>query len=156
MLLRTRGLKVHFPIRKGVVKRTVGHVRAVDGIDLDIREGETLSVVGESGCGKTTFGQALLRINDPTEGQILFRDRDGQDLDLTALDKAGLRRTRTDIRMIFQTPFASLNPRRRVVDIIGESLRNAGMRNETQVRDKVASLLQPRVPDALPLRLLRR
>nr|WP_272490891.1 ATP-binding cassette domain-containing protein [Mesobacterium pallidum] len=155
-MLRTRGLKVHFPIRKGVVKRTVGHVRAVDGIDLDIREGETLSVVGESGCGKTTFGQALLRINDPTEGQILFRDRDGQDLDLTALDKAGLRRTRTDIRMIFQTPFASLNPRRRVVDIIGESLRNAGMRNETQVRDKVASLLQPRVPDALPLRLLRR
>ena len=141
-LLSTRGLKVHFPIRKGVFKRIVSHVRAVDGIDLDIRAGETLSIVGESGCGKTTLGQALLRIVEPTEGQVHFTARDGDNVDLTALPPQELRRYRTDIRMIFQDPFASLNPRRRVVDIIGEAIRNAGETDEDAVRDKVRRLLR--------------
>nr|WP_106313015.1 oligopeptide/dipeptide ABC transporter ATP-binding protein [uncultured Martelella sp.] len=141
-LMRTSGLKVHFPIRKGVMKRTVGHVRAVDGIDLEIREGETLSVVGESGCGKSTLGQALLRNVEPTDGVIHFRNRDNDIVDLTALEIKQLRNYRTDIRMIFQDPFASLNPRRRVIDIIGESIRNAGETSEARVREKVTRLLR--------------
>lgn len=141
-ILSARGLKVHFPIKKGILKRTVGHVRAVDGIDLDVHEGETVSIVGESGCGKTTFGQALLRIVEPTDGVVSLQSRQGDIVDLTALNTAELRRYRTDIRMIFQDPFASLNPRRRVIDIIGESIRNAGERVESNVRAKVISLLK--------------
>lgn len=141
-ILSARGLKVHFPIKKGILKRTVGHVRAVDGIDLDVHEGETVSIVGESGCGKTTFGQALLRIIEPTDGVVSLQSRQGDTVELTALNTAELRRYRTDIRMIFQDPFASLNPRRRVIDIIGESIRNAGERVESNVRAKVISLLK--------------
>ncbi len=140
-LMRIQDLKVHFPIKRGMLKRTVGHVRAVDGITLDIRAGETLSVVGESGCGKTTLGQALVRVLEPTEGRIEYA-RDGQEAaDIAHLSETELRPYRSDIRMIFQDPFASLNPRRRVIDIIGESLRNFGVTDEREVETRVATLL---------------
>jgi peptide/nickel transport system ATP-binding protein len=141
LLMRAENVKVHFPIKRGVLKRTVGHVRAVDGISLDIRHGETLSIVGESGCGKTTLGQALVRVLEPTQGRILFA-REGQaERDIAHLGETELRPYRSQIRMIFQDPFASLNPRRRVIDIVGESLRNFGVTDEREVEAKVAELL---------------
>jgi peptide/nickel transport system ATP-binding protein len=141
-LMRVENVKVHFPIRRGFLKREVGSVRAVDGITLDIRRGETLSIVGESGCGKTTFGQALVRVLEPTDGRILYREDDGREDDITHLGETELRPYRAQIRMIFQDPFASLNPRRRVIDIIGESLRNFGITNPREVEERVADLLR--------------
>jgi peptide/nickel transport system ATP-binding protein len=142
LLLRAQDVKVHFPIRRGVLKRVAGYVRAVDGITLDIRSGETLSVVGESGCGKTTLGQALVRVLEPTAGRIDYAKRGEQWTDIAHLSETELRPYRSDIRMIFQDPFASLNPRRRVIDIIGESLRNFGVTDEREVESRVADLLR--------------
>jgi peptide/nickel transport system ATP-binding protein len=139
-MMLAEDLKVHFPIRRGFFKRVVGHVKAVDGITLAIHQGETLSVVGESGCGKTTFGQALVRVLEPTHGRVLYR-KDGDEVDLAHLDPNQLRPYRSDIRMIFQDPFASLNPRRRVIDIIAEPLRNFGVTDEAEVEVIVADLL---------------
>jgi len=141
-LLRVEDLRVHYPIRAGPLQRTVGQVRAVDGITLSIFPGETLGLVGESGCGKTTFGQALVRVIEPTTGKILFTEADGQATDLAHLSESELRRYRSEIRMIFQDPFASLNPRRRVIDLIGESLRNFRPLTEREVEQTVADLLQ--------------
>ncbi len=141
-LLRVEELRVHYPIRAGLLQRTVGQVRAVDGITLSIFSGETLGLVGESGCGKTTFGHALVRAIEPTGGTIIFTGDDGQDVDLTHLSESELRPYRSEIRMIFQDPFASLNPRRRVVDLIGESLRNFRPTREAEVEQTVAELLQ--------------
>jgi peptide/nickel transport system ATP-binding protein len=140
-LMQARDLKVHFPIKRGVLKRTVGHVRAVDGISLDIRAGETLSIVGESGCGKTTLGQALVRVLEPTQGEILYAGKDKAPADIAHLSETELRPYRSDIRMIFQDPFASLNPRRRVIDIVGESLRNFGVTDEREVETRVGQIL---------------
>ncbi|MFP9139244.1 ABC transporter ATP-binding protein [Devosia sp. XGJD_8] len=142
LLLRAQDVKVHFPIRRGVLKRVAGYVRAVDGITLDVRSGETLSVVGESGCGKTTLGQALVRVLEPTAGRIEYARRGEQWKDIAHLSETELRPYRSDIRMIFQDPFASLNPRRRVIDIIGESLRNFGVTDEREVESRVADLLR--------------
>jgi peptide/nickel transport system ATP-binding protein len=141
LLMRAQDLKVHFPIKHGVLKRTVGQVRAVDGISLDIHAGETLSIVGESGCGKTTLGQALVRVLEPTAGRIEYHQDTATPTDIAHLSETELRPYRSDIRMIFQDPFSSLNPRRRVIDIIGESVRNFGTVNEREVERIVASLL---------------
>ncbi|MBO9591068.1 ABC transporter ATP-binding protein [Devosia sp.] len=142
LLMRVKDLKVHFPIKRGILKRTVGHVRAVDGISLDIRAGETLSIVGESGCGKTTLGQALVRVLEPTNGSIDYFGKDQNGTDIAHLGETELRPYRSDIRMIFQDPFASLNARRRVIDIIGESMRNFGVRDERELESQVAALLR--------------
>ncbi|MFT5222746.1 MAG: oligopeptide transport system ATP-binding protein [Glaciecola sp.] len=116
-ILEVRGLKKHFPIMSGVVlKRQVGTVKAVDGVDLELRRGETLGLVGESGCGKSTVARTLMRLLEPTAGEAIF---DGQDL--FKLDKRDMRRARREIQMIFQDPYASLNPRRTVGDIVGEA-----------------------------------
>ena len=141
-LLRVEDLRVHYPIRAGLLQRTVGQVRAVDGITLSIFPGETLGLVGESGCGKTTFGQAIVRAIEPTTGKILFSNANGQATDLAHLRQSELRRFRSEIRMIFQDPFASLNPRRRVIDLIGESLRNFRPLSEGEVEQIVADLLR--------------
>jgi peptide/nickel transport system ATP-binding protein len=116
-LLEVRDLKVHFPIRRGILKRTVGHVRAVDGVSLSIPAGRTLALVGESGCGKTTAGKSILQLVRPTAGEVRF---DG--VELTALRGAALRSRRADFQIVFQDPYASLNPRMRVHDILMEGM----------------------------------
>jgi peptide/nickel transport system ATP-binding protein len=140
-ILSVRDLQVHFPTGGGLLRRNTGVVRSVDGVSFDLAAGETLSVVGESGCGKTTTGRSLLRIVEPTGGTIHYRGTDGAVQDVRRLDRMGLRRFRRDVRMVFQDPVASLNPRLPVAEIIGESLRNAGVTNETEIRDRVAWLL---------------
>jgi peptide/nickel transport system ATP-binding protein len=118
VLMETRDLVTHFPVRKGFFRRTVGHVKAVDGVSLAIREGTTLGLVGESGCGKTTFGHSLLRLEPEARGDILFAGAN-----LALLHGEALRRMRRHVQIIFQDPFSSLNPRMLVQDIVGEGLR---------------------------------
>jgi peptide/nickel transport system ATP-binding protein len=138
VLLRVEGLRTWFPIRKGVFRRTVGHVRAVDGVDLEIRRGETLALVGESGCGKTTVGRSLLRLVEPTEGRIWF---DG--VDLARLSPAALRPYRRAIQIVFQDPAASLDPRVRVRDAVAEGMETFAIGASDRERtERVAALFE--------------
>ena len=141
-LLEVRGLQKYFPITKGFIQRTVGNVRAVDGVDFTLAEGETLGLVGESGCGKTTASRCILRAIDPTGGEILYRTRDGRTVDLATLPPAGLSALRAEIQMVFQDPFGSLNPRMNLLDNVGEPLLVNGMKNRTERADRVAELLR--------------
>ena len=124
------------------MRRTVGHVKAVDGVDLDVRTGETLSLVGEFGCGKTTTGRALLRIYEPTEGSILYRRRDGEVVDIAAMPREALKAYRRDVRMIFQDPQSSLNPRLTVLEIVGQPLKINRIARGSELEDRVAALLR--------------
>lgn len=127
-LLRTHGLTKHFPIRRGLLGRAVGRVRAVDGVDLTVPAGSTVALVGESGCGKSTLGRCLMRVFEPTSGEISYRRTDGTVIDLAKLDERALKPYRSEIRLVFQDPFASLNPRMTLLQIIGEPLRvNLGL-----------------------------
>ena len=110
-LLEVRGLKKHFPIRSGVLQRHTGDVKAVDGLDFSLARGETLSLVGESGCGKTTAGRSTLRLIEPTAGEAIYRPEAGAEVDLFKLGKGEMRSFRRDLQIIFQDPYASLNPR---------------------------------------------
>ncbi|MDT8305845.1 MAG: ABC transporter ATP-binding protein, partial [Anaerolineae bacterium] len=136
-LVQIEGLKTHFPIRRGMLQRQVGAVRAVDGVDLAIRKGETVGLVGESGCGKTTLGRTVLRLYEPTAGSIRF---DGQEL--TALKPDQMRRARRRMQMIFQDPFSSMNPNMRVWQVVGEPLHVHGIGNREEIRARVATLLE--------------
>lgn len=143
VLLDVRDLKKHFPIKKGFVKRVVGYVRAVDGVSFHVDEGETLGLVGESGCGKTTTARCILRAIDPTSGQILFRTQAGQVVDVATLPEAEMRPLRREMQMIFQDPFASLNPRMNLLDIVGEPLLVIdGIKDRQERSDRVAELLR--------------
>ncbi len=147
LLLQVKGLKKYFPISGGLMRRVVGYVKAVDDVSFFVREGETLGLVGESGCGKTTAGRALLRIYEPTDGEVLFKSRALSDtgkpewINIRELDKQQLKRVRQDISMIFQDPIGSLNPRMTVYDIITEPmLIHKKVTPETE--DYVVQLLQ--------------
>jgi peptide/nickel transport system ATP-binding protein len=141
-LLDVQDLRMHFPIRQGLLRRVTGHVKAVDGVSFTIREGETLGLVGESGCGKSTTGRCLLGVHDPTGGQIRYRRADGSSVDLAQLDRRALYPYRRDIRLIFQDPESSLNPRMSVLEIVGEPLRAFGIARGEAMKERVATLLE--------------
>jgi peptide/nickel transport system ATP-binding protein len=141
-LLTVKDLVKHFPITRGLFKRVVGAVKAVDGVSFEIPEGKTLGLVGESGCGKTTTSRMIMRAFDPTSGQILFKDRDQGWVDIPQLTPAQLRRLRPNMQMIFQDPYSSLNPRMTLLDIIGEPLLVNGIAKGQELRDRVASMLR--------------
>ncbi|HXF61935.1 MAG TPA: oligopeptide/dipeptide ABC transporter ATP-binding protein [Caldilineaceae bacterium] len=140
-ILEVKNLRKFFPIRKGLLRRMVGQVRAVDDVSFAIYPGETLSLVGESGCGKTTTSRCILRALRPTAGEIRFRANGGPAIDLAALPKRQLRPLRREMQMIFQDPYSSLNPRMTIFDIISEPLLVNGVRSADQRRARVRELL---------------
>jgi peptide/nickel transport system ATP-binding protein len=142
-LLEVKGLRMHFPITEGIVaRRLVGEVKAVDGIDFTVRRGETLGLVGESGCGKTTTGRCILRAIESTSGEVLFRQENGEVVDVAALDPRRLKELRRHMQMIFQDPYSSLNPRWTLLDLVGEPLVAHGTRPGRELEDQVADLLR--------------
>ena len=151
-LLSVTGLKMHFPVTEGMfMRRVVGHVKAVDGVSFEVRPGETLGLVGESGCGKTTVGRCILRLEQPTEGQIVF---DGEDT--SNMRQSEMSKLRQDVQVIFQDPFSSLNPRMKIGEILSEPMRVHGIiKDSRQRRERVGELLRicglnPRFADRYP------
>ena len=149
VLLEARGLRKYFPIRKGWLQRVVGHAKAVDGVDLSVKPGETLGLVGESGSGKTTTGRALMRLLRPTAGEIRFRSRAlakdggfGTMVDVATLKRSDVKVLRQDMQIIFQDPYSSLDPRMPIGDIVAEPLRVQGVMNRGARQDRVADLLK--------------
>lgn len=141
-LLEVKNLKKFFPIKRGFLSKTVGHVKAVDGVSFFVREGETLGLVGESGSGKTTTGRMIVRAHDPSAGEIIFRDRDMGQVDIADLERSQLKRLRRNIQMIFQDPYSSLNPRMTLLQIVGEPLLVNKLASGKQLTNRVAELLE--------------
>lgn len=136
-LLKVEGLKQYFPIKGGMMGRTINHVKAVDDISFTIYEGETVSIVGESGCGKSTTGRAILRLEEPTEGVVTFN---GQEL--TSLSKREMRKQRKDLQIIFQDPYASINPRQTVADVLNEAMTIQKVLPAKERRARIIELLE--------------
>src|SRR3989475_7110343 len=136
-LIDVKGLKVHFPIKGGILNRTVATVKAVDGVDLFVPRGETLGLVGESGCGKSTTGRAILQLIKPTAGSVVFEGED-----LTKLSPGEIRKKRARMQMVFQDPYGSLDPRFTVGQIVAEPLQNFNRGNAKEIQEQVADLLE--------------
>ena len=137
-LLSIKDLKKYFPIKSGVTRKTIGHVKAVDGLNFDIKAGETFGLVGESGCGKSTTGRTLLRLLEATEGEVIFNGEN-----ILNYDKSRLRQLRTEMQIIFQDPYSSLNPRMTVGEIVGEALQEHGLvKNKKELQDRVVSIIE--------------
>ncbi|MGD2156859.1 MAG: ABC transporter ATP-binding protein [Anaerolineales bacterium] len=151
-LLRVEGLKKYFPIQRGLLRRTTGYVKAVDGVNLFINEGETLGLVGESGCGKTTTGRCILRVIEPTTGEITFWEN-GQPIKIHELEPKELKFFRKYMQMIFQDPYSSLNPRMTVLELVGEPLIAHNLASGRELEDRVADTL---VSVGLKVEYLRR
>jgi len=148
ILLDVKGLQKYFPVRKGVFRRTVAHVKAVDGLDMFIREGETLGLVGESGCGKTTTGRSILRLIEPTAGDIMFRSKkmastgeEYKEVNVVTAHRKMMKALRREMQIIFQDPYSSLNPRMTVGSIVGEPLLVHGLAKGAEREDRVKALL---------------
>ena len=137
IILDVQNLKKYFPIRGGLITRTVGHVKAVDGISFKLRRGETLGIVGESGCGKSTAGRTILRLHDITAGKVIFKGED-----LAKCSKKEMRAKRLQMQMVFQDPYASLNPRMTVGNIIGEALLDHKLMSKAEAREKVLETME--------------
>lgn len=140
-LMDVRGLQMYFPITSGLFSKVTGHVKAADDVTFQLYPGETLGLVGESGCGKTTVGRCLIRAYEPTGGQILYQDTDGKQVDLANLERKELQPYRTQIRMIFQDPYSSLNPRMTVFEVISEVLRANTEMRQSEMEERVARTL---------------
>jgi oligopeptide/dipeptide ABC transporter ATP-binding protein len=142
LLLEVRNLKQHFPIKGGVLRRTIGSVKAVDGVDLTVRRGETLAIVGESGCGKSTTGRTILRLLQPTDGEVIFHDSDLGPVNVETADNKTMEKIRPRMQIIFQDPFASLDARMTVGRVIAEPLVINKVLKGQALRDRVADLLK--------------
>ena len=140
-ILEVRNLKMYFPIYRGLLQRVAGHVKAVDGVSFSLREREVLGLVGESGCGKTTVGRTILRLYDPTSGEIRFRKQTGEWVDVAKISLREMKPLRREMRMVFQDPFSSLNPRLTVKDIISEPLEIHGVAHGKEAEERVAQLM---------------
>jgi oligopeptide/dipeptide ABC transporter ATP-binding protein len=142
LILEVKGLKQYFPIYKGLLQRVVGYIKSVDGVDLSIQENEVLGLVGESGCGKTTTGRSILRLYNPTAGEIWFHKKNGERVEISHFSQKEMKPLRREMRMIFQDPFSSLNPRFTVKDIISEPLIIHHIAKGREVEDRVAALMR--------------
>jgi len=141
VIIKLENLKTHFPVRKGVFRRTVGHIKAVDGVDLEIYRGETLGLVGESGCGKTTLGKSILQLVESTDGKILFHDNN-RELDLRTLETTEMKEIRKKLQIIFQDPHSSLNPAFTVFGSLQDPLKEFGIKSKSERRRIIGDLLE--------------
>lgn len=141
LILKVRDLRKYFPIQAGFFRKTVGHVKSVDGVDLDVERGETLALAGESGCGKTTALRTIIRAHEPTDGSVIYNDGE-RDIDFFALNNEELVSYRSEIQYVFQDPYGSLDPRMTVRDIVAEPLVIHGLANGRELSERVASLME--------------
>ena len=141
VILKLENLKTYFPVKKGIFRRTVGYVKAIDGVDLQVYRGETLGLVGESGCGKTTLGKSILQLVQSTEGKILYHDQE-KELDLRQLNHSEMKPVRKKLQIVFQDPHSSLNPAFTVFGSLKDPLKSFGIKSRTEIRERIGDLLE--------------